>query len=228
MKLLALDTSTEYLSLALLCDGQVLARDWLAQQRHAELTLPEIRRLVAEAGIALGQLDGLALSIGPGGFTGLRIGCGIAQGLAFGLDIPTVGINTLAALAAEQTGPRVLAALDARMGEFYLAALERDGDDWKEVVATTVCGPDALPELPGGSWHGVGSGFKVAGDALRQRYGSQLAAADAEAFPHARGVLRLAQREFAAGRAVAADRLELLYIRDKVALKTSERPPKPI
>jgi len=223
MNLLTLDTSTEYLSLCLLYKGEVLARDWHAQQRHAELTLPMMQALLAEAGASFSQLDGLALSIGPGSFTGLRIGCGIVQGLAFGLDIPTVGVNTLAALAADTDSPQTLAVLDARMGELYLAGFTRQGDDWVESVATTVCGPQALPVLPDGSWQGVGSGFTVQGEALTRQYGAQLAGVESTRFPHARGVLKLAQREFAAGRATRAEQLELLYIRDKVALKTSER-----
>ncbi|WP_374349254.1 tRNA (adenosine(37)-N6)-threonylcarbamoyltransferase complex dimerization subunit type 1 TsaB [Chitinimonas sp.] len=223
MNLLALDTSTEYLSLALRYRGELLTREWHAQQKHAEMTLPELQKLMADAGATLSELDGIALSVGPGSFTGLRIGCGIAQGLAYGLGIPTVAVNTLAALAADCEAERVLAVLDARMNELYLAGFERQTSGWQEVVATTVVGPAALPELPGAGWHGVGSGFAVAGDALAQRYGSQLGACDGSRFPHARGVLALAEPQFARGETLPADRLELLYIRDKVALKTSER-----
>lgn len=223
MNLLALDTSTEYLSIALRYKGETVAREWHAQQKHAEMTLPQIQQLLADVGAGLADLDGIALSIGPGSFTGLRIGCGIVQGLAFGLGLPTVGVNTLAALAASAGADKVLAALDARMGELYLAAFERQGEGWQETVATTVCSPGALPDLPGQGWLGVGSGFGVAGEALAQRYGVQLASIDAARFPHARGVLSLAETAFAAGQGQPADRLELLYIRDKVALKTSER-----
>ncbi|WP_460529653.1 tRNA (adenosine(37)-N6)-threonylcarbamoyltransferase complex dimerization subunit type 1 TsaB [Chitinimonas naiadis] len=223
MNLLALDTSTEYLSLALCYKGETLAREWHAQQRHAELTLPMVQSLAADMGASLSELDGIALAIGPGSFTGLRIGCGIAQGLAFGLGIPTVGINTLAALAADCDAEQVLTVLDARMGELYLAAYVQEAGSWKEVVATTVCGPAALPDLPTGVWHGVGSGFAVQGEALQAKYGAQLAASESARFPHARGVLRLATHEFLSGRALPADQLQLLYIRDKVALKTSER-----
>ncbi|HEY9101574.1 tRNA (adenosine(37)-N6)-threonylcarbamoyltransferase complex dimerization subunit type 1 TsaB [Chitinimonas sp.] len=223
MNLLALDTSTEYLSLALLYKNETVSREWHAQQQHAELALPSIQALLADVGASLADLDGIALAIGPGSFTGLRIGCGIAQGLAFGLSLPTVGVNTLAALAADTEADHVLAALDARMDELYLAAFERKGDAWQEVVATTVCGPDALPDLPAGRWLGVGSGFAVQQAALQDRYGALLTECQPERFPHARGVLKLAQHAFAHGQAQPADRLQLLYIRDKVALKTSER-----
>jgi tRNA threonylcarbamoyladenosine biosynthesis protein TsaB len=223
MNLLALDTSTEHLSLALLWRGEVISREWHAQQKHAEMTLPEIQRLLADVGATLGDIDGIALSVGPGSFTGLRIGCGIAQGLAFGLGVPTVAVNTLTAMAADQSATRVLSVLDARMSEFYLAAFERTKEGWVTVVESTVCGAAVLPALPGTGWVGVGSGFAVAGDALAQHYAAQLASTDASAFPHARGVLALAKTEFEAGRSLPADKLELVYIRDKVALKTSER-----
>ncbi|MGQ5523754.1 tRNA (adenosine(37)-N6)-threonylcarbamoyltransferase complex dimerization subunit type 1 TsaB [Chitinimonas sp. PSY-7] len=223
MNLLTLDTSTDYLSLALHYKGETLLRDWHAQQKHAEMTLPQIQQLLAEAGASLRDLDGIALSIGPGSFTGLRIGCGIVQGLAFGLDIPTLGVNTLAALAADSDADHVLSVLDARMGELYLAGYIRKGNEWQEVLPTRVCGPQALPDLPDADWVGVGSGFAVLGDALQARYAGQLHAVDATRFPHASGVLKLAQPKFEAGQAVPAHQLELLYIRDKVALKTSER-----
>jgi tRNA threonylcarbamoyladenosine biosynthesis protein TsaB len=223
MNLLALDTSTEYLSLALLYGGELLARDWWVPQKHAEMALPEARRLLAEAGAKFADLEGIAVSIGPGSFTGLRIGCGIAQGLAFGLDIPTVGVNTLLALAADSTAPKVLAALDARMGEFYVAAFEQTEDGWREALPSTVCAPDKLPAIAGKGWHGVGTGFAVAGGALAAHYGDQLVQVDTKSFPHARGVLKIAQKELEVGRGQAAEKLELLYVRDKVALKTSER-----
>ncbi|PHV11535.1 tRNA (adenosine(37)-N6)-threonylcarbamoyltransferase complex dimerization subunit type 1 TsaB [Chitinimonas sp. BJB300] len=223
MNLLTLDTSTEYLSLALQYKGETLLRDWHAQQKHAEMTLPQIQQLLADAGASLQDLDGIALSIGPGSFTGLRIGCGIVQGLAFGLDIPTLGVNTLAALAADSEADHVLSVLDARMGELYLAGYQRNNGEWQEVLATRVCGPQALPDLPDTGWQGLGSGFAVQGEALQARYGSQLQAVDANRFPHASGVLKLAQAKFEAGLAVPAHLLELLYIRDKVALKTNER-----
>ncbi|WP_269533414.1 tRNA (adenosine(37)-N6)-threonylcarbamoyltransferase complex dimerization subunit type 1 TsaB [Chitinimonas sp. BJYL2] len=226
MNLLALDTATDSLSLALRYKGELITREWQAQQRHAELALPEIMALLADAGASLKALDGIALSVGPGSFTGLRIGCGIAQGLAFGLDIPALGVNTLAAMAADRHEDAVLVALDARMGELYLAAFCRNAEGWDERVTTRVCRPDDLPDLPDlpdGRWLGVGSGFVVHAERLTQRYEAALSGVDAAQLPHARGVLALAEPQFLAGLAKPADQLELVYIRDKVALKTSER-----
>lgn len=223
MKLLALDTSTDHLSLALSWGGRTLTYAAQVGQKHAELTLSKIHDLLAEAGGALADLDGIAVSVGPGSFTGLRIGCGIVQGLAFGLDRPVYGVNTLAALAALCDGPRALTVLDARMNELYLAAFERDGEGWREVLGSGVYPPDALPDLPGGGWTGVGNGFAVRGAELAARYGDRLDAVHADRVPLAEGVLKVAEPAFRAGQAYPADRLELLYVRDKVALKVDEQ-----
>ena len=93
MKILALDTSTEYCSIALSLDGEILSRETLAGQRHSELILPMLQRMLAETGLTLAQLDGIAFGAGPGSFTGLRIACGVAQGLAFGADLPVTGTS---------------------------------------------------------------------------------------------------------------------------------------
>ena len=128
LKVLAFDTSTEYCSVALFQDGAIMSREALAGQRHSELILPMVRQTLTEAGLTLTQLDGIAFGAGPGSFTGLRIACGIAQGLAFGADLPVAGICTLEALAQEAGGGRIIAALDARMSQIYHAAYEeRDG-----------------------------------------------------------------------------------------------------
>lgn len=223
MNILALDSSTDWLSLALLWQGRESTREWQVQQKHAELTLPEIRKLLAEAEAGLDALDGLAFAVGPGSFTGLRIGCGIVQGLAYGLDKPVVGVPTLAALAAGVDGERILAVIDARMGELYLAGYERQDGRLVEIVPTGVFKPNALPALPAGDWTGAGSGFTVQNDALQAAYGHQLQRVDATCIPHARGVLQLALPEFLAGRAVPAHKLDLLYIRNKVALTSLEQ-----
>ncbi|MBV1776653.1 tRNA (adenosine(37)-N6)-threonylcarbamoyltransferase complex dimerization subunit type 1 TsaB [Burkholderiaceae bacterium DAT-1] len=223
MNLLAIDTSTEFLSIALEAKGQLHVHEVLAGQLHAELTLPTVQTLCANAGIPLAAIDGIAFSVGPGSFTGLRIGCGIVQGLAFGLGKPVVGVNSLASMAASVEGERILAVNDARMGELYLAGFVREGDVLKEVLHTCVVKPDALPDLPPGNWVGAGSGFKVQGEALANRYGATLIQTLPDVFPNARGLLALARPVFAAGQAYAPEKLELLYIRNKVALTATEQ-----
>ena len=229
MRLLALETSTEYCSCALRVDGVVRASHVLAGQSHSDLLLPAVVRLMAEAGLGFSQLDVIAFGAGPGSFTGLRIACGAAQGLAFAHDLPVVGVSSLEALAEASGAPRVIAALDARMGELYLAAFERvvpgGGAEWQTVLAPSLARPDVLPALfaltQTASWIGTGSGFAVYGAALLARY-SPLQI-DAAAVPHAAAVAAIAERRAARGETVAAEHAVPLYVRDKVALDVREQ-----
>src|SRR5262245_65854487 len=125
MKLLAIETATERLSLAASVAGVVHERTLDAGQRHAELVLGEIDALLSAAGLRIGDLDGIAYGAGPGSFTGLRIACGVAQGLAAARALPVIGVSTLAAIAEAAAATRVVACLDARMGEGYHATSER-------------------------------------------------------------------------------------------------------
>jgi tRNA threonylcarbamoyladenosine biosynthesis protein TsaB len=224
MKILALDTSTEYCSVALWRDGEVDAREVRAGQRHSELLLPMVDELLGRHGLAVKDLDGIAFGQGPGSFTGLRIGCGVVQGLAFGAGIGVVGVGTLAAMALASGADRVVCCLDARMGEIYHAVYSRAGAGWESLQPPSVCAPSVAPALPAGSWTGCGSGFAAHGPVLQRHYAGRLSAIMPEVFPHARDISRLAAGEFEAGRAQAAEHAVPLYIRDKVALKSHERP----
>ncbi|MDR2874888.1 MAG: tRNA (adenosine(37)-N6)-threonylcarbamoyltransferase complex dimerization subunit type 1 TsaB [Methylobacillus sp.] len=223
MKLLALDTSTEYLSLCLWQDGAALSRDLHAGQSHSQRVLPLVGELLAEAGLSLKQLDGIAFGAGPGSFTGLRIACGVTQGLAFGAHLPVVGVSTLLALAHASVKPRVVACLDARMGEVYHAAYARDGATWRVVCEPNLCKPENAPPIAGTDWFGTGSGWIAHDDALHERYAGQISDSDPETFPHARDIAALAAAEFAAGRGVSAAEAAPIYIRNKVALTMAER-----
>ena len=223
MKILALDTSTEYCSVALWRDGTVDAREAHAGQRHSELLIPMVDELLGRHGIEVRDLDGIAFGEGPGSFTGLRIGCGVTQGLAFGAGLRVVGVSTLLALAEAARTERAVCCLDARMGEIYHAAYARSGASWQAVHAPSLCAPADAPPLPAGSWTGCGSGFGAHRAALERRYDGRLSAIMPEVFPHARDIARLAAGEFEAGRAVAAEQAVPVYLRDRVALKTDER-----
>jgi tRNA threonylcarbamoyladenosine biosynthesis protein TsaB len=223
MKLLALDTSTENCSVALWLDGEVISRQELAGQRHSDLVLPMLEELLDEAGITLGALNGIAFGEGPGSFTGLRIGCGVAQGLALGAGLPVAGISTLLALAAASGAERVIACLDARIGEIYHAAYEKQDGAWQTVSAPSLGLAQDAPPLAGSGWVGVGSGFAAYAEALQQRYAGQLAAVDGGAYPQAAAMVRLAVPLFEQGLGHDAALAAPLYIRNKVALKTSER-----
>ena len=187
MNLLAFETATEACSVAVWLDGEVRERFELAPRRHAELALPWAEELLAQAGIKRGQLDAIAISRGPGAFTGVRLAIAIAQGIALALDKPIVPVSTLAVLALRahdlrpdgaRTEPqRVFAVIDARMGEVYTAAYElRDGDafalDDEVVIAPTAA---VVPGEHNG-WFGVGTGFAAAEDALRERLTERFAA----------------------------------------------------
>jgi tRNA threonylcarbamoyladenosine biosynthesis protein TsaB len=185
--------------------------------------LPALRELLRQASLDLHAIDGVAFGAGPGSFTGLRIACGMAQGLALARDLPLAGVGTLLALAENCGADKVIACLDARMGEVYHAVYCKSGGKWVEMHAPALYKPDAVPRVEGGDWIACGSGFGVHGAALAQRYGSAVARTDAGAIPNASAMLRLALEVFAAGQGVDAAAAAPLYVRDKVALKTSER-----
>ena len=232
--LLAFELATEACSVALSHDGHLLARHEVAPRRHAELALPWAEALLAEAGLAKSQLDALAVGVGPGAFTGVRLAISLVQGIALGLDRPVLPVSTLAALAEPflSEGP-VLAAIDARMGELYVGEFAADAEGLPvpradEALLSVADAPAALRRRAHGGRSeapiiGVGTGF-AAGDGhwatvldwpwLRR---------DDAALPTAGAVARIALRNWRLGGAVMADRLEPTYLRDKVALTSVEQ-----
>ncbi|HEX6692227.1 MAG TPA: tRNA (adenosine(37)-N6)-threonylcarbamoyltransferase complex dimerization subunit type 1 TsaB, partial [Burkholderiales bacterium] len=159
MRFAAIETSTEWCSVALSLDGEIVGAERKAGNRHSELALPMLDKLFSSSNIDIGELDAIAFGAGPGSFTGLRIACGLAQGLALARGLPVLGVPTLEALAEEAGAPRVVACLDARMGEVYYAALEKQAGRWREAVPLQCVAPDAAPPPPGDGWIGCGSGF---------------------------------------------------------------------
>ena len=224
MKLLAFETATEACSVALYLDGEIIERHEIAPRLHAEYALPWAEALLAEAGIKRAQLDAIAVSRGPGAFTGVRLAIALAQGIALALDRPVVTVSTLQAIAVQAQGARILAAIDARMGEVYVGAFERRGDELFAISTEIVCAPGAvaLPDNEG-AWHGVGTGFGAVEGALAAHLGSQLASIDASALPHAADVARLAVAGYARGEALAPERIEPAYLRNNVALTLEEQ-----
>jgi len=223
VKILALDTSTEYCSVALWQDGGVDARDAMAGQAHSQMLLPMVDELLRRHGLRLKNLDGIAFGRGPGSFTGLRIACGVTQGLALGAALPVVGVSTLLALAEAARSEHAVCCLDARMGEIYHAAYSRSGEEWRAVHEASLCAPGAAPSLPAGAWTGCGSGFAAHGEALKRRYGERLAEVRPDLYPCARDIARLGARELESGGGVPAEQALPVYIRDKVALRSDER-----
>ena len=228
MNLLALDTSTEFLSLALQLNDKMFTHYQHAGNASSELILPQIQALLDSANIKLNDLDGIAFGAGPGAFTGVRIACGVAQGLGFGANIPVVGVNTLLAVAQASGTDKVIVCLDARMGEIYHAVFARENDEWIEISKTIVCKPETAPIVACGasleiSWVGVGSGWAVYGDILSKIYANNLAKVMTEITPTAEAILKLAMPTFATGLAKPASEAAPIYIRNRVALTEAER-----
>lgn len=225
MKLLALDTSTEACTVALLLDGRVLER-FEPGTRHAERILGMVEELLAEAGVALRELDAFAFGRGPGSFTGLRIGAGVVQGLAFGADRPVVPVSSLAALAQGQAGKRILAAFDARMQQVYWGGYARTREGLVELVGEErVAAPAEVPLPEGGGWRGAGSGWDQYHELLTARLAGRIEGWTPNAFPRAADLARLALPVLAAGRAVRAEEAVPVYIRDEVAARRRPRGP---
>ncbi len=223
MKLLAVDTSTEACSAALLIGGEVRARYRLAPREHTQLILPMIDELMGEAGLKPRALDALAFGRGPGSFTGLRIAAGVVQGIAFAADLPVVPVSSLAAVAQgvyrEQGVRRVLAAIDARIQEIYWGVYQVDDQGLAHLIEREIlCSPRQIP-IPGGNdWHGAGTAWEVYHATLRQQLGAALAGWYPQRFPAAHDVALLAAAAYARGEAVAAERAQPVYLRDEVAV----------
>lgn len=220
MKLLAFDTSTEMLSIALAAGAgaPVLERTAAGGPQASAVLIPAIQELLARAGLALADLDAIAFGRGPGSFTGLRTATAVAQGLGFGSGVPVLALDTLLAVAEEahalSGATRIVALLDARMDEVYSAAYERAGAQWLVRQAPGLGRPEDLM---------VPAGWSLAGNAL-ELHAARLpqAASRIAALPTARALLRLAPAALAAGAGDPAQALPL-YIRDKVAQTTEER-----
>ncbi|MGB5833448.1 MAG: tRNA (adenosine(37)-N6)-threonylcarbamoyltransferase complex dimerization subunit type 1 TsaB [Thiohalocapsa sp.] len=225
MKLLAIDTSGTACSAALLHDGALSQRLEQAPRRHGELILFMMDALLREAGLVARDLDALAFGVGPGSFTGLRIAAAVVQGVAFGADLPVVGISTLAALAQggqrEAGVRRALCAFDARMGEVYWGAYEADkGCLMRARCDDMVCAPDAVwvpgtvPEMA--RWQGLGGGWSTYDEQLAKRVGSALGRVDGDRECEARDIAVLAADRFQRGEACSPEQAVPVYLRNKV------------
>ena len=258
--LLALDTSTEYCSVALLrvaaggagisasgtdsafaagaamgagpgIESRSEVSVWVRHEATGAVSstrlLPAIAELFDEAGLTLADCDAIAFGAGPGSFTGLRTATGVAQGLAFGLDIPVVPVGTLLVCAEsarlrDPAATRVLAALDARMDEAYWAdyAWDAAAGEWRTLQVASLDAPERIvaPDAP----------FTLAGNAAAA-FGARLTAAaaartiDGGALPHALPLAHAALRAYRAGRTQRADEAAPEYVRNKVAQTTAER-----
>lgn len=232
LTLLALDTSTEACSVALLHDGEKICLDELAQRAHTKRILPMVDQVLAQAGISLKQVDALVFGRGPGSFTGVRVGAGIAQGLAFGADLPVIPISNLTAMAQaayEQKGSlQVLSAIDARMNEVYFSQLRGNkvrsemGEfiHWEFIIEEQVANPEKVlaqltqnqTALAFSDWQCVGTGWQAYtsfADLLQNHQPSIL-------LPSAQYMLSLAIEKWQHKEFISALEIEPIYLRNEV------------
>lgn len=222
MHLLGIETATRQLSVALWRDGHCLSRGGDLPNGGSQNILPWVHELLDRGGIQPSDLDGIAFGAGPGSFTGLRLACGVAQGLAWGLEIPLLPVSTLEALALASGKGRTWVCLDARMNEIYCAGYEVSGNRVTELMAPLCVAPAVVPAPTFDDAWGVGDGFASYGDALRRR-APALLGIQPDAVPTAEAVLRIAVPRFEAGLPLDFAAAQPLYVRDKVALTTAER-----
>jgi tRNA threonylcarbamoyladenosine biosynthesis protein TsaB len=228
---LALDTATEGCSVALLAGNEMIGRFAELGRGHAEQVLAMVESVLAEAGVSLAMLDGIAASVGPGSFTGVRISVAVAQGLAFGANLRVVPVTTLEALASQvmrDGAAHALACLDARMGEVYWGAFSADVPRGVIPSSRPQVGPPDSVVLPGpGMYRGIGRGF-AAYPALAALPGVRVDGMDSQALPNAREFARLGALRLASQEGLDPADLSPLYLRDKVALTEAERRQTPV
>ena len=228
MKILAVETSTDACSAALFVDGQIREQFKIAPREHTKLILPMIDSLMADAGLRPQQLDAIALSRGPGSFTGVRIATGVVHGIALGADLPVAMVSTLASMAQDYFNRHAVAkmaftALDARMEEIFWGVYRRDELGLAELhgdEAVTPAGEVIFPDQDG---FGVGSGWGAYPEILSARIGHRLQGSDSEVWPRAACIAQLGAHAHAQGLSVAVEQAMPVYLRDKVAKKQSER-----
>jgi tRNA threonylcarbamoyladenosine biosynthesis protein TsaB len=219
MRLLAIETSTECCSAALLLGGELRLRETLTDRGHAELILPYVDELLSEAGLTLSRLDGIAFGRGPGAFTGLRIAAGVTQGLAYGAGLKVVGISSLAAVALRvpaATGASILVCNDARMGELYWAHFRRDTNDSIVVAGPERVGPPDAVLAAAAATDAAGNGLDRHAP-LKAALQASGVILHAGVYPRADAVARLGATAFAAGLAMPPDAALPVYVRDEVA-----------
>jgi tRNA threonylcarbamoyladenosine biosynthesis protein TsaB len=224
MIILALETATEACSAALAVDDDIRERFEVSPRGHSQLILPMINELLAEAQLAIGQVDAIAFGRGPGAFTGLRIAVGVTQGIAFAADLPVVPVSTLAALAQDSDANRVLAAIDARMDEVYWGAFQRDDSGLMTACGEeAVLSPSAVIPPEGSDWQGIGSGWDSYHSELAACCAGHIVKWEEGGLPRAGDVARLGLAAFRRGEGVSADHALPVYLRDEVAWKKSHK-----
>ncbi len=227
MKILAIETATEACSAALLIDGEIIDRFQIAPREHGHLILPMVDELMAEAGLALPQLDALAFGRGPGSFTGVRMATGVIQGLALAADLPVAPVSTLAALAQQAVSQHpqqtIYAALDARMSEVYWCQYTVQDGVLVARGEESVIAPDAVRVEQGHDAIGIGHGWRTYTKELTEAVSAKNLTLWVDSLPRAKEVAQLAANIVLKGETVAAENALPVYLRDNVAKKKAQQ-----
>lgn len=218
MLFLAIESSTDMGSAALWRDGAVSERLCPSGEPSSATLLPLVAELLADAGVGFGDLQAIAFGAGPGSFTGLRVACGVAQGLAFAHDLPVLPVGTLEAMANTVTATKVAVCLDARMNEVYYGCFV----DGVAIAPVGVYPPAQLPLPAGEGWVAAGNAL-AAYPALIDRLQPHVVALNPEIMPTAAAVARLAAPRLMRGEGIDAGDALPVYVRDKVAFTVAER-----
>ena len=227
MKLLAIETATESCSAALLMDDEIIYLSEIAPRRHNELILSMCEQVLAQAELKLSQLDTIAFGRGPGAFTGVRLAASVTQGIALGQDLPVVPVSSLTALAQgayeEQKAQEVFSCIDARMQEVYYGYYKLGSGNIMQLVGEEhVIAPNLIDVKVNKDCYGVGSGWKIYAEILLESINSSIAF-EAELFPQAEYVAKLAKVYFQQGKSVSAVEALPVYLRDNVAEKPKNK-----
>ncbi len=229
MKILAIDTATEACSAALLWNDEILVQEQIAPQAHTRLILPMVQAVLSEAQASLNQLDAIAFGRGPGSFTGVRIGIGAAQGLAYGAGVPLIAVSTLQMLAQglyrRKQVETVVAAIDARMNEIYLGAYALQNKIMSPIIDEVVIHPqDAVSYLASVQSECIqagatGTGFTAYNELVVQLQLQSSSESEADNLPWAQDMLPAAQLAFANQEYCDPAEATPVYLRDKVTWK---------
>lgn len=227
MNLLALDTSTESCSAAISINGVLYQQQQMTQRGHSTLILGMLDQLFKQADASIADIDALAFGRGPGSFTGVRIGVGVAQGIAFARELPVIPVSTLAAVAQaayEHTQQQNIAvAMDARMDEIYAASFQVQDGIVVLLGEEKVCPAEQFLPANTEMWLGAGTGWQVYADTLQGNFSAQLVGQQPDIYPQAAIILKLAEQLYARGEYVSADKALPVYLRNDVAKKKAQQ-----
>ena len=223
MNILALDTSTESCSVALLFEGQLFEQSIMTQREHSQRILGMMDALFNDAGTTLAAIDAVAFGRGPGSFTGVRVAVSVAQGIAFASDLPVIPVSTLAAVAQAaielNAGQQIAVAMDARMGEIYTGLFVNQYGLAVPCYEEQVSAPAMFIPQGEGTWTGVGSGWSAYQAVLQQNFANQLSDIVTDVLPQASMIATLADVEAQQGRMLPAAQALPVYLRNNVAHK---------